>query len=205
MYFSKNCNFSVLKTIGITGGIGSGKTTVCKILELLQVPVFYADIQARTITDSSDSVIVAIKQLFGVDIYNVNGLDRGRLASLVFNNPQLLQQLNGIVHPAVDQAFERWKASFLHLPFVVKEAAILFETGKYLSMDELITVTAPVELRIKRVIKRDKLSREQVIKRMENQWPDEKKIALSHHVITCDEQQLVIPQVLNLYHQLMNY
>lgn len=193
-----------MKTVGITGGIGSGKTTVCKIFELLQVPVYYADEQARSITDSDLDVVSKIQKLFGNDVYESNRLNRPKVAAIVFSNPEMLQQLNAIVHPAVDASFCKWKNQHQNVPYIIKEAAILFESGMFASIDYLVTVSAPVELRIARIIKRDRMLREQVLDRMKNQWPDEKKIALSHQTIYCDEQQLVIPQVLNLHYKLLN-
>lgn len=190
--------------IGVTGGIGSGKSTVCRCFEILDIPVFYADDQARTIINTDATVINAIKLLFGDDIYDASGLKRSQVAAIVFDQPDKLAALNAIVHPAVDRCFAHWKSIHRNAPYVIKEAAILFESGMYQSLDYVVTVTAPLEMRIARVMKRDGVSRDNVLKRVDNQWDDERKIALSNFVIHCNEEALVIPQVLNLHYKLLN-
>jgi len=185
-------------TLGITGGIGSGKTTVCRILEVLGIPVYYADVRAKQLYHEDKEVMQAVKQLFGDDIYRNGELERAEVAKRVFSNKELLQKLNGIVHPAVEKDFARWVESYSNKPFVVKEAAILFENGGYKKLDLNVLVTAPEELRIKRVVKRDGISEEQVKDRIKNQWPDEKKIPLADFVIKCDEEHLVIPQIMDV-------
>jgi len=193
-----------MKTVGITGGIGSGKSTVCRFFELLQIPVFYADEQAKTIINTDTTVINAIKSLFGDTIYDASGLKRAQVAAIVFNQPHQLASLNAIVHPAVDRSFSRWVAIHREAPYVIKEAAILFESGMYLSLDYMVTVTAPLEMRITRVMKRDGVSRDQVLKRIDNQWDDQRKIELSQFTIHCNEESMVIPQLLNLHYKLLN-
>lgn len=193
-----------MNTIGVTGGIGSGKSTVCRCFEILDIPVFYADDQARTIINTDETVINAIKLLFGDDIYDASGLKRSQVAAIVFDQPDKLAALNAIVHPAVDRCFAQWKSIHGNAPYVIKEAAILFESGMYQSLDYVVTVTAPLEMRIARVMKRDGVSRDNVLKRVDNQWNDERKIALSNFVIHCNEEVLVIPQVLTLHYKLLN-
>jgi len=193
-----------MKTVGITGGIGSGKSTVCCFFELLQIPVFYADEQAKTIINTDTTVINAIKSLFGDAIYDASGLKRAQVAAIVFNQPEQLAALNAIVHPAVDRCFTRWITMHREAAYVIKEAAILFESGMFLSLDYMVTVTAPLEMRIARVMKRDGVSRDQVLKRIENQWDDQRKIELSQFTIHCNEESMVIPQLLNLHYKLLN-
>lgn len=189
--------------IGITGGIGSGKSTVCRVFELLGIPVYSADDEAKKILDANPTVKEQLLLLFGMGILDERKLiDRKKLAALVFDNKEKLQQLNNIVHPAVGLHFEKWLDANSNAPYIIKEAAILFESGAYKAVDKVITVTAPVELKIERVMQRDKASRQQVEQRMANQLSDEDKIKRSDFVIYNDEQQLVIPQVLSLNQEL---
>jgi len=170
------------KIIGLTGGIGSGKTMVAKYIQSLGIPVYFADDEAKKIM-STHEVIEAIKKEFGQDFIDSNTVNREKLAQLVFNNKQKLEKLNNIIHPKVKKHFEAWLHSNKDVPFVVKEAAILFESGNNTSCHYIITVIAPLETRIQRVIARDKLDRNAVIKRIENQWTDEQRIAKSDFVI----------------------
>lgn len=191
--------------IGITGGIGSGKSTVCSMFELLGIPVYYADEEAKKIIDNDPSVKERLLLLFGTNVLNENqSIDRKKLAALVFNDKKKLEQLNNIVHPAVALHTDRWTKAHAQFPYVLKEAAILFESGAYKAVDKVITVTAPIELKITRVMQRDKATREQVQERMNNQLSDEEKIKRSDFVIYNDEQQLVIPQVLKIDLELRN-
>jgi dephospho-CoA kinase len=189
-------------TLGITGGIGSGKTTVCRILEVLGIPVYYADVRAKQLYKENAGVMQAVKKLFGDDIYRRGELAKAEVARRVFNDKFLLQKLNAIVHPAVEKDFAKWAAGHSDKPFVVKEAAILFENGGYKKLDLNALVTAPEDIRIKRVVKRDGISEDQVKERIRNQWPDEKKIPLADFVIKCDEEHLVIPQVMEIMERL---
>jgi dephospho-CoA kinase len=190
--------------IGITGGIGSGKTTVCKVFELFGIPVYHADEEGRRLSNNHPIIVDALKGLLGDEIYTVKGLNRSKVASMVFNNPKLLEQVNAIIHPVVTIDFEEWymKNATSKIPFALKEAAILFESGSYKQVDKVITVVAPLELRIQRVIRRDQISREKVMERISNQWDDPKKIALSDYVIQCDDIQMVIPQVITIFDKL---
>lgn len=189
-----------MKRIGITGGIGSGKSTVCKLFALLGVPVYAADDESKKLLDDNASVKLAIVGAFGESILDESGfIDRKQLATLVFNDKMKLDQLNGIVHPAVAKHFEDWCKKQSNVPYILKEAAILFESGANKGVDEVIVVTAPKDIRIQRVIGRDKVSSEEVEKRMANQWPEEEKVKLANYVLTNDEQQLLIPQVLQLH------
>jgi dephospho-CoA kinase len=170
------------KIIGLTGGIGSGKTTVANYFKSYGIPIYIADDEARKIMQSAD-IMEAIKDLFGADVFENETLNREKLAKIVFNNPESLEKLNGIVHPAVKKHFEQWLLQNLEAPYVIYEAAILFESGRYKDCDIIITVTAPIESRIQRVIKRDNTTRELVLKRINAQWTDEKRISKSDFVI----------------------
>jgi len=170
------------KIIGLTGGIGSGKTMVAEYFKSLGIPVYIADKEARKLM-TSDNIIIALSNEFGKEILENGILNREKLAQLVFNNPKKLQILNSIVHPEVKKHFDNWVEKHKKYPFIVKEAAILFESGSYKYCDTIITVTAPLETRLQRVMKRDKTDRESVLKRIENQWTDEQRIAKSNYVI----------------------
>ncbi|PWA06166.1 dephospho-CoA kinase [Flavobacterium psychrotolerans] len=170
------------KIIGLTGGIGSGKTTIANYFKALGIPVYIADDEARKISETPE-IIQSLKTIFGDGVINNEKLDRVKVSEIVFNNPEKLQQLNAVIHPAVKKHFENWVLQHSNFPFVIKEAAILFESGSYKDCDFVITVIAPLETRIQRVIKRDKVTREEVIKRIENQWTDEKRIGKSQYVI----------------------
>lgn len=192
--------------IGVTGGIGSGKTTVCRIFEMLGVPVYNSDIEARRITDNDPEVIGRITTLFGTQAYfagNSDGgcgtaLDRKCISAKVFNDPTLLNALNNIVHPAVEKDFEIW-AQRQEAHYVIQEAAILFESGAYKKLDKMVVVSAPEELRISRVIARDNMDEATVRARMANQLSEEERISRADYVIVADDRSLIIPQVLELH------
>ncbi|MES2138337.1 MAG: dephospho-CoA kinase [Bacteroidota bacterium] len=189
--------------IGITGGIGSGKTTVCKVFELLGVPVYYADIEAKQILDSNLEVKKNILNAFGNSVLNdEEKIDKKKLASLVFNNKENLEKLNSIVHPAVREHFEHWLQQHSTQKYILKEAAILFESGSYKLVDKIIAVVAPLELKISRTMQRDKVTQAEVELRISNQLNDDEKIKRSQFVIHNDEQQLLIPQILNIHDQI---
>lgn len=186
--------------IGITGNIGSGKTTVSKIFETLGIPVFYADDAAKTVMITDDVLVNEIKSTFGQQSYFDDAtLNRKHIASIVFNDDNELKKLNALVHPAVFRAFENWTKQTKNAPYVLKEAALLFESDSYKMCDYTIMVQAPLEIRITRVIQRDGLSRAEVISRDSKQFPEEKKAALANYLIKNDGSQLVIPQVLEMH------
>ena len=186
--------------IGITGNIGSGKTTVSRIFEILNVPVFYADDAAKKVMVEDPILIDALKSEFGTESYFDDGsLNRKHIAANVFNNETELAKLNSIVHPAVFRAFDNWVAGIKNAPYIMKEAALLFESSSYKMCDQTIMVTAPLELRINRVMQRDGLSRAEIESRNARQFSEEKKIQLADFVIRNDDTELVIPQVLELH------
>lgn len=184
--------------IGITGGIGSGKTTVCKIFQTLGIPIYDADSEAKKLMNSHPELVNAIKHTFGEGAYGADGqLERQYLASRVFNNEEALNQLNGIVHPVVIQAAIDW-AEAQDAPYTIKEAALMFQSGSYVHNDVNVVVAAPDELRISRVTKRDGLTEEQVRARMDKQWPQDEQIRKADYVVWNDGTRLLIPQVLEL-------
>jgi dephospho-CoA kinase len=170
------------KIIGLTGGIGSGKTTVAKMFRDQGIPIYIADDEAKKIMESNE-IIQQVQEAFGKSVIVDSKIDRAKLANIVFNNPEKLELLNKIVHPAVQKHFKNWLKNHLASPFVIKEAAILFETGGHKQCDKVITVVAPQLLRLERVVLRDNSDKESVLQRINNQWSDEKKILLSDFVI----------------------
>lgn len=191
--------------IGITGNIGGGKTTVSKIFEILGIPVFYADDAAKNVMTTDPVLIEGIKSAFGTASYFEDGiLNRKHIAGIVFNDEKELAKLNALVHPAVFRAFDTWVAQAKDVPYVMKEAALLFESDSYKMCDKTIMVTAPLELRIERVMKRDHLTRDEITARNEKQFSEEKKITLADFVIRNDDTELVIPQVLKLHEKFIS-
>ncbi|WP_442794627.1 dephospho-CoA kinase [Pelobium manganitolerans] len=185
--------------IGITGGIGSGKTTVCQIFSLLGVPVFYADIVAKDLMVTDAVLIAQVKRAFGNKAYFDNGsLNRKHVSDIVFNNKQELEKLNSYVHPAVFRAMDVW-ASQQKSSYVLKEAALLFESGSYRQNDFNILVSADEDLRIKRVMERDGVTHDKVEARMRNQLSEQERLNKADFVIDNNGTQLLIPQVLHLH------
>ncbi|MGF7075362.1 dephospho-CoA kinase [Mucilaginibacter sp. 3215] len=186
--------------IGLTGNIGSGKTTVAQVFELLGIPVFYADDEAKKVMVADRLLIEGIKQTFGPQAYFDDGsLNRKYISGIVFNNKAELEKLNALVHPAVFRAFDSFDRLHKDAPYVIREAAILFESGSYKMCDRAIMITAPLEVRIARVIERDGISRADVESREARQLSQEEKLKLANDVIINDGKQLVIPQVLALH------
>lgn len=191
--------------IGITGGIGSGKTTVCKVFETLGIPVFYADTVAKQIMSTDAILINGIKVAFGEASYFEDGkLHNKHIADIVFNNPKQLEKLNALVHPAVFRAFNEWDANLpKDTPYSLKEAALLFESGSYQMCNKIILVTSPHALKIERVTKRDQVTETQVLNRMDKQFSDKQKLKIADFVIENDETQSIILQVLALHEQFL--
>ncbi|WP_297332490.1 dephospho-CoA kinase [Flavobacterium sp.] len=185
------------KIIGLTGGIGSGKSTIAAYFASKGVPVYIADDQAKKILYASEAS-AQVKEVFGEIVFTDGQPDRKKLSEVVFNNPEKLKQLNAIIHPKVSRHFEEWVKQHNAAKFVIKEAAILFESGSYKNCDAVILVTAPKEVRIKRVMNRDNVSRENVLARMANQWEDEKKEALSNYIITNESLEIAKEQADNI-------
>ena len=187
--------------IGVTGGIGSGKTLICRVFSTLGVPVYNADDRARSIMNEDLRVIRNLAESFGEDILRDGKPDRKALASIVFNDAGALKLINEIVHPAVQDDFITWVKKHNGSPYVIKEAAILFETGMYKELDNVILVTAPVDLRVQRVVERDNDKEENIRKRIENQWPDDKKTAMAAIVLENDNTSPVLPVILRIHSQ----
>ena len=187
--------------IGITGNIGSGKTTVSKIFEMLAVPVFFADEAARDVMVTDNILVDGIKAAFGAASYFADGsLNRKYIAGIVFNDESKLKVLNSLVHPATFRAFDNWVSLQNNkATYVLKEAALLFETDAWKGCDSTILVTAPLKVRVERVMKRSGLTREEIISRDAKQLSERKKAELATYMVTNDESQLVIPQVLQLH------
>ena len=183
--------------IGLTGGIGSGKSVVAKVFATLGIPVFNADDEAKRIMQTSIEIKTKLIEQFGTDIYNAHGLDKEKLASIVFNDSFQLQLLNAIVHPVTIQAAKDWAAKQTS-PYVIKEAALIFESGAADGLLKVIGVTAPLSLRTHRVMQRDGITKEQVDARMRNQISDTIKMRLCDYVIENNNQQMVLPQVLDI-------
>ncbi len=188
--------------IGITGGIGSGKSTVCRVFSTLGIPVFAADQEARKIMESDPEVMDKVRRIAGRDVYSEGNLDRPGLAALIFNDSLMLEKINGIVHPVVRRSFELW-LNQQDSEYVILEAAILFESGSFSNMDRIITVTAPREERIDRVVKRNGLTREQIIERMNNQTDDDYKISRSDFVIDNSDNKLIVPEILKIHSEIL--
>jgi len=188
-----------IKKIGITGGIGSGKTTVCRIFEGLGIPVYYADEKAKKLMVEDVELIQNIISAFGEDAYIDGILNRHYLAKLVFKDNKLLEQLNGIVHPALGKDYEKWHKAQEAVPYTLEEAAILFEMGGHEKMDKVIVVSAPLDLRIKRVMERDGVERQNVLDRVSKQMPEEEKVKRADFVIKNDGNHSLIEQIVDIH------
>jgi dephospho-CoA kinase len=190
--------------LGITGGIGSGKTSVCRVFRVLGIPVFSADREAKLIMENDPVIIKKINSIAGKDLYSNGHLDRDTLASLIFNNKTLLEKVNSLVHPVVFDHFTDW-ASKQTAPYVIMEAAILFESGASDFVDKVATVVAPVKQRVDRVILRNKLQKEQVMERMKNQMDDESRVKLSDYVIHNSENDMILPAILEIHNKILTF
>ena len=185
--------------IGLTGNIGSGKTWVCKVFESLGTPIYYADLEARKILNHTDT-IQKIKEIFGKEVLNsAHEIDRKKLGAIVFKDAKALNELNHLIHPLLKKHFIDWCSSQKDHDYVIQEAAILFENGFDPLMDITITVAAPQDIRLMRVMERDHLSKDEVMDRMSKQWSDEKKEKAADYVINNDGSQMILPQILDLY------
>ncbi|MGI9547957.1 MAG: dephospho-CoA kinase [Flavobacteriaceae bacterium] len=188
-------------TIGLTGGIGSGKTTVANMFEKLGVPVYNSDERAKELMTTSKELISAIKVLLGEKAYEKDALNKEYIAQRVFSNKDLLSRLNEIVHPAVREDFKSW-AKAQDTAYVIQEAAVLFENGAYEHFDQMILVTAPKRIRLERILHRDKDSEENILARMNHQWEDERKLPLTHYVIENIELSKTKSEVAKIHQKL---
>lgn len=193
-----------MKKIGLTGGIGSGKSYIAKVFENIGVPVFYADEEAKKILNTKE-VLLLLNQKLETNIIDADtGMaNRKLLAALVFNQKDKLQILNQIIHPKVEKAFIIWCESHSDSPYVLKEAAILFESNSYKNLDGVICVLAAMSLRIQRVSNRDGAGEDEIKNRMKNQWTDEQRVALSNWIINNNENVPVVAQVLNIHQDII--
>lgn len=192
-----------MKIIGLTGGIGSGKTTVAEMFHHMGVPVYIADVEAKRLTNTSKVIKKKLIALLGAAAYTHGGLDRAYVASIVFSDPKILQQVNNIIHPKVAAHFKRWMKRQQGV-YCIKEAAILFENEGYKQCDLTILVVAPRETRIQRIMQRDDTTIEQIEQRMANQWPDEKKVLLADFVIENTDLKATQAQVKQIHKKLIN-
>jgi dephospho-CoA kinase len=188
--------------VGITGGIGSGKTTVAKMFETYGIAVYYSDDEAKALMNTNKTIKTALIKVFGAEVYLDNKLNRPYLANLVFNDKAKLAKLNAIVHPEVRNHFLTWVEK-QNTPFVLKENAILYESGDNINCNEVLVVTAPLATKIARVIKRDNTARETVLARINNQWDDKKKIELADYVIDNTELTKTIQEVKRIYQKII--
>ncbi len=195
--------YLVMLVIGLTGGIGSGKSTVAKIFAQLGVPILNADLLAKSIMNNDSFIRNEIIKSFGTNAYENNQLNSAFIANIVFKDPYQLAVLNAIVHPATIRESKLWAAKQSTL-YVIKEAALFFESGSAVGLDGIIGVSAPNSLRIKRVMERDRLSRESVMQRMDQQIDQVLKMKLCDWVINNNEQELLIPQVVKIHEELLN-
>jgi dephospho-CoA kinase len=192
-----------LKKIGLTGGIGSGKSYVSRIFQALLVPVFYADNEAKQILNEPD-VLKAVSEALDTNIIdrNSNLADRKKIAELVFNAPDKLNLLNQIIHPKVEHRFIDFCKKYQSEKYVIKEAAILFESGSYKNLEGIICVVSPLDLRLKRVAERDHQIEAEILKRINNQWTDEERVARSNWVIHNNENDKLLCQVLAIHQEI---
>jgi dephospho-CoA kinase len=190
--------------LGVTGGIGSGKTSVCKVFCVLGIPVFFADSEANNVMNDDQNIMREINRIAGDDLYEEGILDRRKLASIIFNDQELLKKVNSLVHPVVINNFMRW-TEVQTTPYVIMEAAILFESGASELVDRVATVIAPVEERIARVTQRNTLTREQVIERINNQVNDAERIKRSDYIINNSENEMIIPAILRIHEDILEH
>jgi len=191
--------------LGLTGGIGAGKSTIAEIFEVLNIPIYSADQRARYLMEHDPILIMGVKNLLGSQSYDDSeSLNRNWVAERVFADHDLLTQLNFLVHPAVTMDGDHWHTQQSDVPFTLKEAALTFESGQYLKLNAVISVEAPEKIRIERVMNRDGASASAVQSRMEHQWPEDRRRMMADFVIENDGLQALIPQVWSIYRQIVN-
>mgnify|MGYP002622212220 CR=1 FL=1 len=189
--------------VGVTGGIGSGKTTVCKEFEKLGVPVFYADDVAKNILNSP-RIVEKIEAIFGKDVVKNGQVDRKKIAAIIFSDKSKKEQLNSIIHPEVANEYTAWLNQHQNYPYTIKEAAILFETGTYKQLDKIILIIADKNTRVKRIIERDNTTEEEVLARMKNQWTDEEKKPLADFIIENQKKSNLEQQIKEVHKALLS-
>jgi dephospho-CoA kinase len=189
-------------TVGLSGGIGSGKTVISRIFLTLGIPVFYADAETKALYDTHAGLRKALTELLGTHVYHNDKLQRKLMASLIFQDETLLQKVNALAHPLVLQRFEQWAAQ-QEAPYVLQEAAILFESGINEKMNYTIAVAAPETLRITRAMQRDKVTEQEVTLRMQQQWTDEQRNEKANFIIVNDEKQAILPQVITIHQNIL--
>ena len=194
----------MMLTIGVTGNIGAGKTQICLIFEVLGIPVYYADIEARRLMREDEKLITSIRKLIGEKAYLGNGeLDRKYIAAIVFNDKNKLEALNALVHPAVAKDFKKW-ATRQQAAYVIKEAALLIEAGSYKDLDRNILVVADEDVRLNRVVKRDNVNERDVLARMRNQMDQESKKEYVDHIVYNNPGQFLVKQVMQLHREFLD-
>jgi dephospho-CoA kinase len=192
----------MVKIVGLTGGIGSGKSLVASVFRTLEIPVYEADQEARILTDSDPIIRKEIEAWLGSGYYQNGMLNRPMVSELVFNNPSALEKLNSIIHPRVRAHFNEWIKQQANETYVIHEAAILFESGFHAMMTKNILVICPEEIRLSRIMKRDGITRESAVARMQNQWTEEKKIPLADFIISNNGMELIVPQIIEIHNRL---
>jgi len=189
--------------VGVTGNIGTGKSTVCKIFETLGIPVFYADDESKNILANDPSVHSELRKIFGEEIFSDGIPDRKKIAEIVFRDRSKLEQLNALLHPAVIQKSEDWFKNLNEAAYAIKEAALIYEVGGERLLDKVIVVSSPEEISIRRIMQRDHVSEDEVKSRMKNQWPQKLKEDIADFIIKNDDEHLLIPQVMDIHRQLL--
>jgi dephospho-CoA kinase len=192
-----------MKRIGLTGGIGSGKSFIAQIIEHMGYPVYYSDARAKELTKSNPTIKMGLISLFGEEVFEGNELDAELISSRIFHDDELLKKVNELIHPIVRADFENWALN-QNSELVFNEAAILFETGSYRNFDAIVLVCAPIELKIERVMNREKSSREAVLERMSKQWSDEDKMKLTDYSILNDNQTPILIQLEEIINNLLS-
>jgi dephospho-CoA kinase len=190
--------------IGITGGIGSGKSTVCTIFKVLRIPVYHADERAKIIVNRNPEIRESIIGIFGVEAYKNDSYNAEYISNIVFSNKKKLDKLNSIIHPFVEKDFLEWAKRNNDAEYLIEEAAILFESGANKNLDYVIVVNAPLAIRIQRIREIDGITEEIIYARMKNQWPADKILALADWIVENDEKHLLLPQVLSIHDQLIS-
>ncbi len=189
--------------LGVTGGIGSGKSTICKVFTVLGIPVFLSDLEARIIMEQDVRIIEGIKSIVGFDIYKSGELDRPALAELLFNEDKILDSVNQLVHPAVFEAFNKWVQK-QNTEYVILESALLLESKIDWAIDKILTVIAPIEERVSRVMDRNSITREQVMERIRNQITENEMISKSDFIINNADNEMVLAEVIRIHNDIIN-